>query len=200
MSSLLTKQKEPRDSNINFRQKMIKLKIIFALFLFVLSATNAFGESKGYTEYKIKAGYIYNFARFIKWPERSFENAPGSFQICLIEGSAFETQFQKIEGKTISGKKLTVKRLNTQDKLQQCQILFIPSSEKNNMSAIIESLGDSNVLTVGDVRDFHLFGGMVSLIKKADRIKLEINLKATKRKGLQINAKLLEIATIVDGD
>ncbi len=178
---------------------MIKLKIIFALFLFVFSATNAFGESKGYTEYKIKAGYIYNFARFIKWPQRSFESNPNYFQICLLKGSAFENQFQKVEGKVISGKKLTVKRLSSKDNLKQCQILFIPSSEKNNMSAIIESLGDSHVLTVGDIRDFHLFGGMVSLIKVGDRIKLEINLNATKRKELKINAKLLEIATIVNG-
>lgn len=68
------------------------------------------------------------------------------------------------------------------------------------MSTIIESLGDSHVLTVGDVRNFHKVGGMVSLRKTGDQIKLEINLKATKKKELRMNAKLLEIATIVNGN
>ncbi len=95
---------------------------------------------------------------------------------------------------------MIVKRLETDDNLKQCQILFIPASKTTHMSTIIESLGDSHVLTVGDVRNFHKVGGMVSLRKTGDQIKLEINLKATKKKELRMNAKLLEIATIVNGN
>jgi len=182
-------------------EKKITTQIIIAALLFIfLNASNAFGNPKGYSEYKIKAGYIYNFARFIKWPEKSFENHPSSFHLCLIEGDPFGNQFKRIEGKSITGKKLTVKRLKSGDNLKQCQILFIPSTEETQMSSIIKSLDGSHVLTVGDIRDFHQVGGMVGLIKDGDQIKLEINLQATKRKELRINAKLLEIATIVNGN
>ncbi len=183
--------------------KLLKKRIIekvttITLLFFLSTATAVFGETQGYSEYKIKAGYIYNFARFVKWPEESFEGDPDSFHLCLINGDPFGNQFKRVEGKVIGGKKLTIKRLNPKDNLKQCQILFIPAPEINRMSHIIESLEDSHVLTVADVRNFHKVGGMISLRKKGDRIKLEINLNATKQKKLLINAKLLEIATIVD--
>lgn len=180
-----------------FEKKTIKQKILAALLFIFLSSTNAFGEPKGYSEYKIKAGYIYNFARFIKWPEESFKTHPSSFLLCLVEGDPFGNQFKRVEGKSITGKKLTVKRLKINDNLKQCQILFIPAAEITHMSSIIKSLENSHVLTVGDVRDFYQVGGMVGLIKKGDQVKLEINLGATKKKDLHINAKLLEIAKIV---
>jgi len=183
-----------------FEKKITKRKIIAALLFILLSASDTFGDTQRYTEYKIKAGYIYNFARFIKWPEKSFENNPNSFLLCLVEGDPFGNQFQKVEGKSITGRKLTVKRLKSNDNLKQCQILFIPAAEKAHMSSIIKSLDNSHVLTVGDIRNFHQIGGMVSLRKKGDQVKLEINLQATKRKELRINAKLLEIATIVNGN
>ncbi len=181
-----------------FGKKITKRKIIVALLIILLNATSAFGEPKGYSEYKIKAGYIYNFARFIKWPGESFKDHPSSFLLCLLEDDPFGNQFKRVEGKRITGKELTVKRLSSQDNLKQCQILFIPTSKRKRMKAIIKSLGDSHVLTVGEAQDFHQLGGMVGLIKREDRIMLEINLNATKRKELKINAKLLEIATIVD--
>lgn len=183
-----------------FEKKITKRKVIALLLFILLTAPNAFGEPKGYSEYKIKAGYIYNFARFIKWPEKSFESHPSSFLLCLIEGDPFGSQFNRVEGKSITGKKLTIKRLKTDDNLKQCQILFIPSAKETQMSSIINSLDDSHVLTVGDIQDFHQVGGMVGLIKKDDQVKLEINLKATKQRELRINAKLLEIATIVNGN
>jgi hypothetical protein len=184
-----------------FFEKIITTRKIIAALLFIfLSPTNSFGEPKGYSEYKIKAGYIYNFARFIKWPEQSFENHPNSFLLCLIEGDPFASQFDKVKGKSITGKKLTIKRLSSQGNLKQCQILFIPTTKRKNMRAIIKSLKNSHVLTVGEVQGFHKLGGMVGLIKKDNQVKLEINLQATKKKELRINAKLLEIATIVNGN
>jgi hypothetical protein len=183
-----------------FEKKITTRKIIAALLFIFLSASDTFGDSKRYTEYKIKAGYIYNFARFIKWPEQSFENHPSSFLLCLIEGHPFGNQFQKVEGKLITGKKLTIKRLSSQDNLKQCQILFIPTSKREDMGAIIKSLENSHVLTVSEAQGFHKVGGMVGLIKKGDQVKLEINLQATKKIELRINAKLLEIATIVNGN
>ena len=50
------------------------LKTIFILFMLgVLLPTKSDLYSQQYTEYEVKAGYIYNFVKFITWPESCFQ-------------------------------------------------------------------------------------------------------------------------------
>jgi hypothetical protein len=55
----------------------------------------------------------------------------------------------------------------------------------------------AGVLTVGEADWFLAEGGMVTLKLEAGRVRLEINLGAAQRAGLQISSKLLSLARVV---
>ena len=58
---------------VNIRNKIVlKIKLIFILsYAFVFSL-----NAQEYTESEVKAGYLYNFTKFVAWPESAFQTAP----------------------------------------------------------------------------------------------------------------------------
>ena len=86
------------------------------------------------------------------------------------------------------------------DNLRTCHVLFVSSSEQDNLSEIVESLTGAAVLTTGDMDRFAKRGGIINLTKKANKIRFEINPKAAKRAGVILSSYLLSLATIVIED
>jgi hypothetical protein len=76
-------------------------------------------------------------------------------------------------------------------------VLFISSSEENNLAGLLKVLGGQSVLTVGEMENFAQRGGIICLKKENNRIVFEINLDAAKRAKLSMNAQLLKLAKVV---
>jgi hypothetical protein len=55
------------------------------------------------------------------------------------------------------------------------------------------------MLTVSDIDEFAERGGMITLNKAKNKIRLEINLDAADHSGLKVSSKLLKIAKIIKG-
>jgi hypothetical protein len=55
------------------------------------------------------------------------------------------------------------------------------------------------VLTVGESDQFIEEGGVINFMKKAGKIRLEINLDASLKAKLEISSKLLSVADVVKG-
>jgi hypothetical protein len=53
-----------------------------------------------------------------------------------------------------------------------------------------------NILTVSDAADFNKQGGMIKLFTKSNKIKLQVNMDATKQSQLELSSKLLRLAEI----
>lgn len=145
-------------------------------------------------EYKIKAGYLYNFTKFIDWPEDNYK----TFNLCLLGTDPFGSLIDPIEEREVSGRPIKLFRLNnghsfTLNKLAYCHILFIGEPTAPPTALQYQ-------LTVGESPRFAQHGGMIGFINQDGRIKLQINLTAVKQSGLKISAKLLEVADIIDGD
>jgi len=82
--------------------------------------------------------------------------------------------------------------------LQQLHLLFIRSSEKEQIGAIIDSLRGAPVLTVSDADGFLETGGMINLVVRNNKVRWAINRTALNSAGLQLNAKLLQLAVRVE--
>ena len=84
----------------------------------------------GNLEYKVKAGYLYNFTKFITWPDLKTP----SFNLCLIGQDPFGAVIDPIEAKTAFAKPIKVIRLDNaglQSKstpIADCQILYVDSA------------------------------------------------------------------------
>jgi hypothetical protein len=81
--------------------------------------------------------------------------------------------------------------------IKDCHILFIDRSEARQLPAIVQALRGRSILTVSDIEDATRSGVMIDLIKDSDRIRLRINVAATREGGLTLSSKLLRPAQIV---
>ena len=76
---------------------MRHLRIILTL-LIALSARFGFAdEASSALEYKVKAVVLFNFAKYVKWPEKTFSNATDPIQVCILGKSPFGDIFQSPE-------------------------------------------------------------------------------------------------------
>ena len=58
------------------------VRILFALCLVVGLCTEAPGQRP--TEYEVKAAFLYNFARFVTWPDRAFADKESPLVIGVL--------------------------------------------------------------------------------------------------------------------
>jgi hypothetical protein len=156
------------------------------------------GES--FDEYRVKAVFLYNLAQFVEWPTSAFESTDQDFTIGILGPDPFGGEMARVVGnETIHGREINVIRYDDITDLSHrpCQMLFVNLSEKALMSTLYEKLAGTSVLTVSDHDGFAHQGGMINLYTAGSRIQLEINLDNTRRAGLQVSAKLLNLARLI---
>src|SRR6478736_5792895 len=109
--------------------KQVVLRIALVLVLASVSSTLARGQganSPDSSEYLIKAGFIYNFAKLVEWPPAA-SGQGNPITIGVIGNDAFADVLEHtVEGKKIDGRSLVVKSLRWKDYREcSCHILFI---------------------------------------------------------------------------
>ncbi len=172
------------------------LSIAILLVLGILC--NVYGESHTIGEYRIKAAFLYNFAKFVDWPKKGIDEQSEAFVIGIIGEDPFGSEIEVIKGKSVKGMALKVRRFEKIEDISDCKILFISASFEKDISRIQEHLKGNNILTVGDTEGFARQGVMVNLIKVENKIRFEINPEAAKAEGLKISSHLLRLAKIID--
>jgi YfiR/HmsC-like len=178
--------------------KVLGLALVFAAWIAANGVTSVFPQTEQASEYQIKAAFLYNFAKFVEWPPAVSPGANDPMEICVVGEDPFgNTLNQSIEGKTVSGHKLMIRRLKPAQDMKGCQVAFISSSEKSHLPSVLESLKGGGVLTVGETEGFAALGGVINFTMENDKVRFEINLDAAGRAGLKISSKLLLLARIV---
>jgi hypothetical protein len=156
------------------------------------------GDSTTPTEYEVKAAFIYNFAKYTHWPEASTPETKKPFVIGVIGKDPFGHALDDaMRGQSLQGRAISVRRFNQVEDVADCDILFVSSSEKNNLQKIFEVLHKSPVLTIGEIDQFAARGGMINLTTEEKRVRFEINVDAAERAGLKPGSQLLRLARIV---
>jgi hypothetical protein len=145
-------------------------------------------------EYSVKAAYLFNLAKFVEWPADGVRNR-GSVVIGVLGKDPFGSILDAmVRGKTVSGRPLLVRRLDDVSEAGDCHVVFVSSAERRNIDPILERLESSGVLTVSEVESFIEKGGMINFVLQDGSIKLDINLDAARKAGLDISSQLLKVA------
>jgi hypothetical protein len=163
-----------------------------------LLATTPAPSPQAVSEYKVKAAFLFNFARFVEWPERDDDR--DSVTIGVVGLDPFgESLDQVVRGKTVGTKRIAIRRFAGIEELEPCNIVFISQSESSRLDEILKALEGTATLTVGDDDEFALRGGIIRFFTQESKIRFEINLEAAEHEGLQLSSKLLQVARTVAG-
>jgi hypothetical protein len=78
-------------------------------------------------------------------------------------------------------------------------IVFVSSSERANMDAILKALDRPAMLTVGETDGFAEHGGAINFVVQARKVRFQINPARAEQAGLKMSSQLLRLATLVGG-
>lgn len=140
----------------------------------------------------VKAGFVLNFIRFAKWPE----SAPRGeeLRVCGLGARALDGKLADMRGRPARDQRIEVLEGAREAQWRDCQVLFIPASESDRVSAILRALNSTPVLTVSDAPGFAQAGGMIGLKQRGGRIRFDVNLAAIRRAGLDLSSQPLKLA------
>jgi hypothetical protein len=175
---------------------VVSVQMIIAIIFLTAFVRHAWAENH-FQEYQVKAAYLYNFAKFVEWPEGSFRDSSSPIKICVLGSDPFGKSLDDLGSKSVGNRKLEIERLQQADRTKACHILFISAVEKESPSAILRAVQKKSILTVGETKGFTKAGGIINLVKTGDKVSFEINRDAAERSGLKISSQLLKLAIIV---
>jgi hypothetical protein len=161
----------------------------------LLAATLARAQDSQPIEYRFKAAFLWNFAKFIEWPPRAFTNESAPFIIGVLGTNPFGEELeQTVRGKQIGTHPIKVQLFRSADDAKHCHILFVSASEQSRLAEVFKTLGDAPALTVGEYDQFTQKGGMINFVREGNKIRFQINDAAAQAAGLKISSKLLSLA------
>ena len=151
----------------------------------------------GSGEYTIKAVSLFNFCRFIEWPDSAFPSSNTPITIGVIGADPFGPLLDDtVRGETVRNRSIRIERYRRVDDVHGCHLLFVCRSETSRFDAILAALRGRSIATVGESEEFMEAGGMIALISDQNRIRLRINPDRLRAAKLSVSAKLLRVATV----
>ena len=144
-------------------------------------------------EYRVKAAYLFNFARFVEWPPTA---RSGPLTLCVAERNVFgETLAETIAGETLEGRPLATRVIL--EPTAGCHVLFVPRGAA--AAPYLRAAQGTPVLTVGETAGFLETGGVANFILEGTNVRFEISQAAADRAGLRISSRLLRLARMPGG-
>ena len=142
--------------------------------------------------HQIKAAYLYQISKFVFWPEK--RKQVDNFQVCQLGPDTYAGNLQKMAGRTVFNKPVSIRSVESLSQAQNCHLLILSNPKKIPPKSLRKWLSQNSVLTVVDGEEYWQ-RGMVSFVLEKQRVRLHINLELAEISGLTFAANLLEVAS-----
>ncbi len=181
-----------------FLTATMRIGLLLALAFPLATAAVTGAEPPSPSMYQVQAAFLFNFAKFVTWPDDAFERGGNAMIIGVIGEDPFGAALEEtVRDKTIMGRKLTVKRFARVQDAVNSHILFLSASEENRLPQAVKALEKTSVLTVSDMDQFAERGGMVAFTVEDQKVRFNVNVGAVERAGLKMGSQVLKLARIV---
>ncbi|WP_087018568.1 YfiR family protein [Thaumasiovibrio subtropicus] len=168
---------------------------LFLLFLaMTLTSGIAVADDSEVTEreYKIKAGYIYNFIRYSRLKELK-EN----IQVCSPSAPFISIANSVFGEREVNGRYITLHQVK--DDIKGCHVVFISEDDVKWWEARKTTPLPENVLIVGESDDFAIHLGHINFVIVGSKVRFEINPQELRSSGLSISSTVLRLGKVVSG-
>lgn len=193
------------NSTLHKRNKSIirLLAVCFSFWLFALSTAQASDYPELSKKDKLIAAYLFNFTRFIQWPDLSERDPRSEIVICLQANSEINGFINEL----VAGRKVGIKQQQIVIKEFQLQarcdmvyveqagyfeqLLPVPATEQENVR---ESLQE--VLVVASGSKVYPELAAISFYEQKKRLRFEVNMNKINDLKLDVSSELLKLARI----
>jgi hypothetical protein len=148
-------------------------------------------------EYRVKAAFLYNFAKFIDWPAAG--DGSEVLSLCILGEDPFgKTLDETLHNKAVKGRPIELHRIREPKLVDAtgCNLAFISDSEKPRLDEWMDALAGTAALTVSELQDFTTSGGMIRLFFEENRVRFELNAQSADAAGLRVSSELLQLSRL----
>lgn len=176
---------------------MFRKFILISFVLFgIVGLNNAIAQYDFHnTEYKVHTIYIYNFTRYITWPN---EYNTGNFVIGVVGETKLVNELKKMASvKSVGGRRIEVQKYNSLNEVDKhCHIMILPRSSSDLLSNVIRQ-NSRGTLIITQKPGLAKVGSLVNFVSVAGKPKFELNMQAVDRSGLRVATPLRTIAITI---
>ena len=159
-------------------------------------AREAFAQTSGPSQIDVQAVYLFDFAKFVRWPEADH----GALTICVAGPKVYtDTLTRLVKGEQINSRPLAVRAVQTPEDEADCAIVFIENAAKDHTDGLLAATAGKPVLTVSDIPGFLDHGGMIQFLVIDKRVRFSVDLRPAVHSGIGLSSELLKVAVNVSG-
>lgn len=149
-------------------------------------------------EAQVKAAFLYNFIKFIEWPQGAFAGAQSSYVIGVMGRNSVGRYLEDlVQGRSVNGRPILVRLIDRADQASGVHLLFVGAGEESGFAALQPQLSGMPVVVVGESADFIRTGGAIGFLVQDAKVRFEIRTDLVERAGVRISAQLQKLATTV---
>lgn len=155
-------------------------------------------QAETHIEHRVKSAFLFNFAKFVTWPEHKFAAPETPIEFCLRSADPMGPALaETLAGKTIDERPIVVRNPANAADWTRCHVAYLGAEPLADTVLTLRDLAGSSVLTVHEA-GYALSGGVVRLYLEERKLRFEINAAAARREDLQLSSRLMSLATVVE--
>lgn len=190
---------EPSTFSSKSAKRRSFLCLISLLFLFAGAVMgpvrDASAQSASNLEYQVKAVFLYQFVKYVKWPVPDSPKTGTPLTVGIFhESSIIPYLKETVKKPANNNRSFSVRQMESLEQLITCKVVFFDKAYRKQWEDLLDTVADKPVLTISDSDGFAEKGGIIQFVTVGGRIKFIINNSAAKKAGLAISAKLLNLA------
>lgn len=172
---------------------MKKALVIFLSFTLLTSWVVIRPDQAEEANAKIKAIYIYNFTKYIEWPD---DYKQGNFVVGVYGTNApLISELNKMAtSKTVGSQKLEIKSLASAGDASSCHIVFVQPDNSGLLPDVLGKVKGKSALIVTDKAGMASKGSGINFVYVDNKQKIELNKSNIEKYKLKVASTLVEMA------
>lgn len=158
-----------------------------------LSAWTVSAQTTGQTVDRIKAAYVFNFAKFVELPTTEDK----ILRMCVVGRDDLNGAMLSLNRRVAQGREIVVRKDVTLEQVKDCNMVFVGESEVRLLPLLVRQLGSASVLLVSDARQAMDHGAHLSMVFNDDRVEFDVNLLNLQKSSIKASSQMLKLARVV---
>lgn len=168
------------------------IRVIFLLFA-VVTGFSFQQPAKDDTNSRLKAVFIYNFSKYVEWPDKYKE---GNFVITVCGASPnLSAELKNItNSKTLGAQKYEIRTVADLESVGHTNILFIGNNAGMTMNEVTTRMKGKSMLLVTEKPGMTKQGAAINFVVVENKQKFELNQANAEKYNLKVGNDLIALA------
>ncbi len=174
----------------------VNLILIISLLTICFRTHHAIAKDAGDDlQSQVKSAYIFKFANYITWPEKSFADLLSPVVIGVVDDEVIATELEKIAGSyTAANRTVLIRRLTAKQVSPEVHILYLNATSTAYLEFYQKMLHHPSTLYITDTVEGLNLGGVINFVRDDNRIRFDVSLPAAEKNKIKLDGSLLTVA------